>query len=200
MSRMRRRDFVSAPRRRGGGVAARGARAAAGANAAHRRAFPCCGTDLEIQARNAAFRQALQQLGWTDRPNVQIDYRWASSDNDRIREWRRNWSLSRRTSFWPRAARMSGRCTTATRTVPIVFVGVIDPVGAGFVDSLARPGGNAHGLHSVRIRHEREMAGAAQRDCAARDASGGPSRSRQSGAASASLRNPGRGPVARGGS
>ena len=50
----------------------------------------------------------------------------------------------------------------ATRTVPIVFVNVPDPVGAGFVDSLARPGGNATGFTHVRIRHEREMAGTAQ--------------------------------------
>ena len=63
----------------------------------------------------------------------------------------------------------------ATRTVPIVFVIVADPVGAGFVESLARPGGNVTGFTQIRIRHEREMAGAAQRDRAARDASGGPS-------------------------
>ena len=60
----------------------------------------------------------------------------------------------------------------ATRTVPIVFATVADPVGAGFVDSLARPGGNATGFTSVRIQHQREMAGAAQRDCAGADASG----------------------------
>ena len=55
-----------------------------------------------------------------------------------------------------------GPLLQATRTVPIVFVIVPDPVGAGFVDSLARPGGNATGFHRVRIRHEREMAGTAQ--------------------------------------
>ena len=55
-----------------------------------------------------------------------------------------------------------GPLLQATRTVPIVFANVVDPVGAGFVDSLARPGGNVTGFTAVRIRHEREMAGAAQ--------------------------------------
>ena len=91
---------------------------------------------------------------------------------------RRNWSRSRRTSSWPLAAAVMAPLRQATRTVPIVFVQVADPVGAGFVDSLARPGGNATGFIAVRIRHEREMAGAAQGDRAARDASGGRSGSR----------------------
>ena len=68
-----------------------------------------------------------------------------------------------------------GPLLQATRTVPIVFAIVVDPVGAGFVDSLARPGGNATGFIDVRIQPEREMAGAAQGDRAARDARGGPS-------------------------
>ena len=71
-----------------------------------------------------------------------------------------------------------GPLLQATRTVPIVFPVVADPVGAGFVDSLARPGGNATGFMHVRIQHEREMAGAAQADRAGRDAGGGPSGSR----------------------
>ena len=59
---------------------------------------------------------------------------------------RRNWSRSRRTSSWPLAASTVGPLLQATRTVPIVFVNVPDPVGAGFVESLARPGGNATGF------------------------------------------------------
>ena len=73
-----------------------------------------------------------------------------------------------------------GPLLQATRTVPIVFVNVVDPVGAGFVDSLARPGGNATGFMHVRIQPEREMAGTAQADRPKRDASGRASGSRQS--------------------
>ena len=87
----------------------------------------------------------------------------------------------------------------ATRTVPIVFVSVADPVGAGFVDSLARPGGNATGFIAVRIQLEREMAGTAQRDRAGRDASGGPSGSRHNRRDRPVRRDPVRGAVARGG-
>ena len=101
--------------------------------------------DPDGQARSAAFVQGLQQLGWTDGRNMRIDYRWGAGDADDIGNTRRNWSHSRRTSSG------NWRCVLApllqaTRTVPIVFVQVTDPVGAGFVDSLARPGGNATGL------------------------------------------------------
>ena len=71
-----------------------------------------------------------------------------------------------------------GPLLQATRTVPIVFVIVADPVGAGFVDSLSRPGGNATGFMQFEYELEREMAGAAQADRARRDAGGGPSGSR----------------------
>ena len=79
-----------------------------------------------------------------------------------------------------------GPLLQATRTVPIVFVHVPDPVGAGFVDSLARPGGNVTGFTQFEYGIERKMAGAAQGDRAQRDASGGHSRSRHHRRASAS--------------
>ena len=121
--------------------------------------------DLEAQPRLAAFLQGLQQLGWTDGRNVRIDYRWARGQC-------RPHSQIRGGIGCARAGRHPGRghpgmwrpLLQATRTVPIVFVIVVDPVGAGFVDSLARPGGNATGFMPVRIQLEREMAGAAQRD------------------------------------
>jgi len=102
--------------------------------------------DLEGQARSAAFLQELQQLGWTDGRNVRIDTRWAAGDADRIRRY-----VAELVALAPDVILATGSATVgpllqATRTVPIVFVGVPDPVGAGFVESLARPGGNATGF------------------------------------------------------
>ena len=119
--------------------------------------------DPESQARIAAFLQGLQQLGWTDGRNVRIDTRWATTNADDLR--RHAAELAALAPDVILAA--TGTATVApllqaTRTVPIVFAMVIDPVGAGFVASLARPGGNATGFTHVRIRPEREMAGAAQ--------------------------------------
>jgi putative tryptophan/tyrosine transport system substrate-binding protein len=102
--------------------------------------------DPEIQARNSAFLQALQQLGWTDGRNVRIDHRWVSNDDDRIRR-----EVAELVALTPdvilvTGSPMVGALQKATHTVPIVFVGVIDPVGAGFVASLARPAGNVTGF------------------------------------------------------
>ena len=156
--------------------------------------------DPEAQARIAAFRQALQQLGWTDGRNVRIDYRWGGAMPDRYStNMRRNWLRSRRTSSWPLATPACRPLQQATRTVPIVFVNVADPVGAGFVESLARPGGNATGFISFEYGIEREMAGTAQGDRARRDARGGASRCRHSRWDRPIRRDPGRGTVVRGG-
>ena len=115
-------------------------------------------------------------------------------------DMRRNWSRSHRTSSWPGAPRPWAPLLQATRTVPIVFAVVVDPVGAGFVESLARPGGNATGFMQFRIRPGREMAGTAQRDRATRDASGGPSGSWPTPRRTGQLGcHPGRGAVVRGG-
>src|SRR5262245_22306559 len=102
--------------------------------------------DPENQARIAAFQQGLQQLGWSDR-NVHIDTRWATTKPDDIR--RHAAELAALTPDVILAG--TGTATVApllqvTRTVPIVFAVVIDPVGAGFIESLARPGGNATGF------------------------------------------------------
>ena len=102
--------------------------------------------DSEGQARSAAFLQGLQQLGWTDGRNVRIDTRWAAGDADRIRRY-----VAELVALAPDVILATGSATVgpllqATRTVPIVFVGVPDPVGAGFVETLSRPGGNATGF------------------------------------------------------
>ena len=102
--------------------------------------------DPEEQARFAGFLQGLQELGWTDGRNVRIDYRWAAADADRSRTY-----AAELVALAPDVILASGSASVAallqtTRTVPIVFVNVIDPVGAGYVARLARPGGNATGF------------------------------------------------------
>ena len=102
--------------------------------------------DPESQARIAAFLQGLQQLGWTDGRNVRIDNRWAAGNADDIRRHAAELvALAPDVILAPGTATV-GPLLQATRTVPIVFATVADPVGAGFVDSLARPGGNATGF------------------------------------------------------
>jgi len=103
--------------------------------------------DAEFQARIAAFNEGLAQLGWTEGRNVRIDTRWATTNADDLRKHAAE--LAAPTPDVLFAA--SGTTTVAallqaTRTVPIVFAIIIDPVGAGFVASLARPGGNATGF------------------------------------------------------
>jgi putative ABC transport system substrate-binding protein len=102
--------------------------------------------DAEGQARFAAFLQGLQQLGWTDGRNVRIDYRWGGGDADNIRKHAAELAALAPDVILAAGAAVVGPLLQATRTVPIVFVIVPDPVGAGFVDSLARPGGNATGF------------------------------------------------------
>src|SRR5262245_54481589 len=104
--------------------------------------------DPESPVRIGALLQGLQQLGWTDGRNVRIDYRWGAGDAERIRK-----SVAELVALAPDVILAHGRSLVgplqqATRTVPIVFVNVADPVGAGLVDSLARPGGNATGFTS----------------------------------------------------
>jgi putative ABC transport system substrate-binding protein len=102
--------------------------------------------DPEGQARNAALLQGLTQLGWTDGRNVQIETRWAAGDADRIRRHVAELIALAPDVIVPSGSATVGPLLQATRTVPIVFVNVPDPVGAGFVDSLARPGGNVTGF------------------------------------------------------
>jgi putative ABC transport system substrate-binding protein len=102
--------------------------------------------DSDMQARIAAFRQALQQLGWTDGRNVQIDVRFASGNVDSIRRFAAELAALAPDVILAGGAAPMPALLQATRTVPIVFTNVVDPVGAGFVDSMARPGGNATGF------------------------------------------------------
>jgi putative tryptophan/tyrosine transport system substrate-binding protein len=100
----------------------------------------------QSQARLASFREEMEKLGWTAGRNVQIDYRWGIADADRNRR-----NAAELVALAPDVILASATAVTAallqtTRTIPIVFVNVVDPVGAGFVQSMARPGGNATGF------------------------------------------------------
>ena len=105
-------------------------------------------SDAEGQARLGAFVQTLQQLGWTDGENIQIVVRYTDGDPDRARAHAAELVALAPDVILTSGASTVGMMLQATRTVPIVFAGVADPVGAGFVDSLARPGGNATGFTS----------------------------------------------------
>jgi putative ABC transport system substrate-binding protein len=102
--------------------------------------------DPEGQVRLAAFLQGLQELGWTVGRNVRIDFRWAVGDVERNRKNAAELVALAPDVILAAGSFGMGQLQQATRTVPIVFVNVIDPVGGGFVDSLARPGGNATGF------------------------------------------------------
>jgi putative tryptophan/tyrosine transport system substrate-binding protein len=102
--------------------------------------------DPEGEARSAAFLQALQQLGWSDGRNVRIDYRWAAGDTGRFHRYAEELLALAPDVILASATPSVQALQQATRTVPIVFAIVSDPVGAGFVDSLARPGGNLTGF------------------------------------------------------
>jgi putative ABC transport system substrate-binding protein len=102
--------------------------------------------DPEGQARMAALHKGLQEFGWTIGRNARIDYRWGTGDAERIRR-----DASELVALAPDVILSSGTPSAAalqqaTRSVPIVFVQVVDPVGSGFVESLARPGGNITGF------------------------------------------------------
>jgi putative ABC transport system substrate-binding protein len=102
--------------------------------------------DPEEQARLSAFRQGLQELGWTDGRNVRIDYRWAAADAGRSRTYAAELVALAPDVILASASASVASLLQTTRTVPIVFVNIIDPVGAGYVARLARPGGNATGF------------------------------------------------------
>src|SRR5262245_25384010 len=108
--------------------------------------MPLAADDPESQARMAAFLQGLQQLGWTVGRNVQIDIRWTGAGEAAIRKHAGELAALAPDVIFGNGSPALGPLLQATRTVPIVFAVVPDPVGAGFVDSLARPGGNAAGF------------------------------------------------------
>src|SRR5262245_18845806 len=145
---MRRREFIALI---GGGVAAWPLAARAQQRERMRRVgvlFTLAVDDPEALARVTAFAQGLQQLGWTVGRNVRIDYRWGAGDLDRVRSYAAELVALSPDVVLASAGSTVGAFQQASRTVPIVFVSTIDPVGGGWVESLSRPGTNATGFAS----------------------------------------------------
>jgi putative tryptophan/tyrosine transport system substrate-binding protein len=127
-------------------VAGGGAGAAGGARAAHRVLIPGDENDPTYKLRFSTFAQALAALGWTDGLNVRIDLRWGHADNDRIRALAQDL-----VGLQPDIIQTNGTPATVafqreTRTIPVVFANVIDPVASGIVARLDRPSGNITGF------------------------------------------------------
>jgi putative tryptophan/tyrosine transport system substrate-binding protein len=108
--------------------------------------LPAAADDAEFQTRVGAFLEGLQQSGWTIGQNLQIDGRWATTNAVEIRRHAAELAALAPDAILTASSPALAALQQATRTVPIVFVNVIDPVGSGFVDSLARPSGNTTGF------------------------------------------------------
>jgi putative tryptophan/tyrosine transport system substrate-binding protein len=102
--------------------------------------------DPVARARQVAFLQGLQQLGWIDGQNVRIDVRWAAGNLANARQYAAELIALAPDVILASGGAIMGPLFQATRTVPIVFTIVTDPVGTGLIDSLSRPGGNATGF------------------------------------------------------
>jgi putative ABC transport system substrate-binding protein len=143
---MRRREFIALL---GGGVAGWPLAARAQQPQRMRRIgvlMSLAADDSEAQSRLTAFAQGLQELGWSEGRNIRTEYRWSGGDAERLRKY-----AAELVALAPDLILASGspsvmRLLDLTRTLPIVFLQVADPVGAGMVESLGRPGGNATGF------------------------------------------------------
>jgi putative tryptophan/tyrosine transport system substrate-binding protein len=145
MSGMRRRDFVALL---GGAVAwPLAARAQQGERTRRIGVLvPFPESDREAQARVAAFREGLQKLGWTEGRNIWIDTRWAALDAEAMQRFAKELVGLQPDLILSQSTPNTAALLQQTRTIPIVFVQVTDPVGSGFVASIARPGGNVTGF------------------------------------------------------
>jgi putative ABC transport system substrate-binding protein len=145
---MRRREFVTLA----GGAAIWPLTARAQQGTAMRRIgvlMPGTETDQEEQSRVTAFQQGLAKAGWTNGSNVQIDYRWGALDIDRVRAFAIELVGLRPDVLFAGNTTTLAALQRATRSIPIVFALVADPIGGGFAASLARPGGNITGIMSA---------------------------------------------------
>jgi putative ABC transport system substrate-binding protein len=106
-------------------------------------------SDSETQAWVAAFREELEKLGWMERRNIRIDTRWAASDAEATRRLAKELVELQPDVLFSQLTPTTAALLQETRTIPIVFAMVADPVGSGFVASLARPGGQVTGFATV---------------------------------------------------
>ena len=172
---IKRREFVTLL---GGGAAAAWPMAVRAQQADRMRRIgvliPTAADDPETHSRLTALLHELQSLGWTNGRNIHIDIRSSASDAERIRNYTAELATFRPDVILAVGSPATRALLQASHAVPIVFVQVVDPVGSGFVESLAHPGGNATGFEIFEFGMSGNMAGTAQRDRAARGACGGP--------------------------
>jgi putative tryptophan/tyrosine transport system substrate-binding protein len=146
---MRRRDFITIL---GGAVVASPIAARAQQSERMRRVgvlTTAAENDATEQRRQAAFRRRFDELGWRAGRNIQIDYRWAASNADRLRIFAKELVELKPDLIFAETTPATAAVLGETRTIPIVFVVVSDPVGSGFVTSLNRPGGNVTGFMNM---------------------------------------------------
>ena len=139
---MKRRAFITLL---GGAAAAWPAAARAQQGERMRRVgvlSPVSESDASGQRRHAAFRKRLDELGWKAGRNIQIDYRWSAGNADRLRIFAKELVELKPDVILAETTPAAQAILAETRTIPIVFVVVSDPIGSGFVASLNRPGGN----------------------------------------------------------
>ena len=151
---MRRRDFITLV----GGAAVRPLAARAQQAEGMRRIAVLLGwseSNPEFRSWIATFAEGLARLGWVDGRNVQIDVRWARGDVRRIQTFAKELVQLQPDVILSSTTPVTAALQRETRTLPIVFVVVVDPVGSGFVAGLPRPGGNITGFINV----EPEMGG-----------------------------------------
>ena len=135
-------------------MAARGARAAARAQQTERVRrigvlMEYAESDSDAQARIAAFRDSLQKLGWVESRNIKIDTRWAAADIELMKRFAKELVELQPDLILTSSTPAAGAMLQQTRTIPIIFVLVADPVGSGYVASLPRPGGNVTGFTPI---------------------------------------------------
>ena len=103
-------------------------------------------SDGQAQGLVAVFREGLRQLGWMEDHNIRLDYRWATSDSETIQRFAKELVALQPDLIFSSSTPTTALLLQQTRTIPIIFANIVDPVGSGFVESLPRPGGNVTGF------------------------------------------------------